>query len=79
MKNEMIDTKKKIEVDGIVTENLPGTKFRVKIDLDGAEHELIGHLSGKMRMNYIKLGIGDRVKVEIPPYDLTKGRIVYRY
>jgi translation initiation factor IF-1 len=75
----MIDTKKKIEVDGIVSENLPGTKFRVKIDLEGTEHEIVGHLSGKMRMNYIKLGVGDRVKVEIPPYDLTKGRIVYRY
>jgi len=77
--NKTIDTKKKIEVDGIVTENLPGTKFRVKIDLEGKEHEIIGHLSGKMRMHYIKLGIGDRVKVEIPPYDITKGRIVYRH
>jgi translation initiation factor IF-1 len=72
------NSKGKIEVEGIVTENLPGTKFRVQIDMKGKEHEIIGHLSGKMRMNYIKLNVGDRVRVEIPPTDLEKGRITYR-
>jgi len=77
--NSIIDPKKKIEVDGIITENMPGTKFRVKLDLEGKDHEIIAHLSGKMRMNYIKLNIGDKVKVEIPLYDLDRGRIIYRY
>jgi translation initiation factor IF-1 len=76
---EIVDPKKKLEVDGIVIENMPGTKFRVKVELKGKEHEIIGHLSGKMRMNYIKLNLGDKVKVEIPLYDLNMGRIVYRY
>ena len=74
-----IDPKQKIEIDGIVTENMPGTKFKVKVELKEKEHEIIGHLSGKMRMNYIKLNVGDKVRVEIPLYDLNKGRIVYRY
>lgn len=77
--NKVIDPKKIIELDGVVTENMPGTKFRVKVDLKGKEHEIIGHLSGKMRMNYIKLNLGDKVRVEIPLYDLNRGRIVYRY
>lgn len=76
---KIVDPKKKIEVDGIVSENMPGIKFRVKVDMKGKEHEIIGHLSGKMRRNYIKLNVGDKVKVEIPLYDLEKGRIVYRY
>lgn len=78
-KNKIKDPKKKIVVDGVVTENMPGTKFRVEVELEGKEHEIIGHLSGKMRMNYIKLNLGDKVRVEIPLYDLNKGRIVYRY
>jgi translation initiation factor IF-1 len=76
---KMIDSKKKIEVDGIVTENMPGTQFRVEVELAGKKHEILAHISGKMRMNYIKLNVGDKVKVEIPPMDLEKGRIVYRY
>lgn len=76
---KVLDPKKKIEVDGIVTENMPGTKFRVKIELKGKEHEILGHLSGKMRMHYIKLNVGDKVKVEMSLYDLSKCRIVYRY
>jgi len=64
-----------IQLEGVVTETLPGTKFRVKID-DG--HELLAHISGKMRMNYIKILPGDKVIVEVSPYDLTKGRIVRR-
>lgn len=66
-----------IELDGVVTENLPNAKFRVK--LDEGDLELIAHVSGKMRMHYIRILPGDRVKVEISPYDLTKGRIVYRF
>ncbi|MBN2016154.1 translation initiation factor IF-1 [Candidatus Dojkabacteria bacterium] len=76
---EILDPKKKIEVDGVVIENLPGTKFRVEVEIKGEKHEILGHLSGKMRMNYIKLNVGDTVKVEIPLYDPSKGRIVYRY
>ena len=64
-----------IQVEGSVTEVLPGTKFKVEID-DG--HILLAHISGKMRMNYIKILPGDKVIVEMSPYDLTKGRIVRR-
>lgn len=64
-----------VQVEGIVTETLPGTKFKVKID---DNHELLAHISGKMRMNYIKILPGDKVIVEMSPYDLTKGRIVRR-
>lgn len=66
-----------IEVEGVVLENLPNARFRVK--LDEGDHELLAHVSGKMRMHYIRILPGDRVKVEISPYDLTRGRIVYRY
>lgn len=65
-----------IEVTGEVLENLPNTLFRVKLD-DG--RIILCHLSGKMRIHYIKIMPGDRVKVEMSPYDQTKGRIVYRY
>jgi translation initiation factor IF-1 len=71
--------KKRYEVDGIVEECLPNTIFRIRLDLEGKNHEVTGHLSGKMRLHYIKIMKGDRVKVEISPYDLEKGRIVYRY
>lgn len=77
--NKIPDPKAKLELDGVVTENLPGTKFKVMVELKGKEHEVVGHLSGKMRMNYIKLKIGDKVKIEIPVYDINKGRITYRY
>ena len=70
---------KKFEVDGVVEECLPNTIFRVSLDLDGKEHEVIAHLSGKMRLHYIKILKGDKVKVEISPYDLDKARIIYRY
>jgi len=69
----------KFEVDGEVTEVLPNTLFKVKLDLEGKDHTVQGHISGKMRMNYIKLGLGDKVRVELTPYDLSKGRIIYRY
>ena len=65
-----------IEVDGVITEALPNTLFKVKLE-NG--HEILGHISGKLRMNYIKILPGDKVKVELSPYDLTKGRITYRF
>ena len=65
-----------IEKGGEVIEALPNAQFRVRLE-NG--HEILGLLSGKMRMNYIKILPGDRVKVELSPYDLSKGRIVYRY
>jgi len=63
-------------MDGVITETLPNAMFRVKLD-NG--HELTAVISGKMRMNYIKILVGDRVTVEMSPYDLSKGRIIYRY
>lgn len=65
-----------IEVEGVIVESLPNAMFRVEID-NGAL--LLCHISGKIRKNYIKLYTGDRVKVEMSIYDLTKGRIVYRF
>ncbi len=65
-----------LEVRGRIDEVLPGAKFRVILE-NG--HEVIAHLSGKMRVNNIRLGVGDEVKVEMTPYDLTKGRITYRF
>ncbi len=67
---------KSIELDGEVIEALPNAQFRVRLE-NG--HAILGLLSGKMRMYYIKILPGDRVKVELSPFDLTKGRIVYRY
>lgn len=64
-----------IKVDGVIKEALPNATFRVELE-NG--HEIIAHVSGKMRMHYIKMVPGDKVKVEISPYDLTKGRITYR-
>jgi len=60
----------------VVTEALPNTTFRVTLE-NG--HEILAHSSGKMRMNYIRILPGDKVKVELSPYDLTRGRITYRY
>lgn len=70
----------KIEVEGVVLETLPNTLFRVKLDNESYQnHIVLAHLSGKMRMNYITILPGDRVKLEISIYDLAKGRITYRY
>ncbi len=66
----------KIEVEGTVVEALPGTQFRVELD-NG--HEVLAYLSGKMRKYYIRILLGDRVRVELSPYDLTRGRITYRF
>ncbi|MBH41530.1 MAG: translation initiation factor IF-1 [Candidatus Magasanikbacteria bacterium] len=64
-----------IVVNGTIDEVLPGGTFRVRLE---NEHEIIAHLGGKMRMHRIRLGVGDDVRVEMTPYDLTKGRITYR-
>lgn len=64
-----------IEVEGTVVEPLPNAMFRVKLD-NG--HRVLAHVSGKMRMHYIRILSGDRVKIELSPYDLTRGRITYR-
>ncbi len=65
-----------IEVEGVVTEALPNTQFRVELE---SAHNVLAHISGKMRMNYIRILPGDRVKVELSPYDLSRGRITYRF
>ncbi|MER3402814.1 MAG: translation initiation factor IF-1 [Armatimonadota bacterium] len=67
---------KEIEVEGTVVECLPNTTFKVEIE---GGHTILAHLSGKMRINFIRILPGDRVKVALSPYDLTRGRIVYRY
>jgi translation initiation factor IF-1 len=67
---------KMIVVDGNILENLPNASFRVKLE-NG--HEVLAHISGKMRMHYIKILPGDKVTVELSPYDLSRGRITYRY
>ncbi len=66
----------KIQVEGNVIEALPGTQFKVRLD-NG--HEVLAYLSGKMRKYYIRILLGDRVRVEMSPYDLSRGRIVYRH
>ena len=66
----------KIQVDGEVIDALPNAMFKVRLEND---HEIVAHISGKMRMHYIRILPGDRVTVDISPYDLTKGRITYRH
>ncbi len=65
-----------IQVEGTVIEALPNATFRVKLEND---HQLLAHISGKMRMHFIRILPGDKVTVELSPYDLSRGRIVYRY
>ena len=65
----------KIKADGVVVEALPGTQFRVRLE-NG--HEVLAYLSGKMRKHYIRILLGDRVSLEMSPYDLTRGRITFR-
>ena len=65
-----------IEVEGTVLESLPNAMFRVKLE---NEHEILAHISGKIRMNFIKILPGDKVTVELTPYDLNRGRITYRF
>lgn len=68
--------KDKLEVEGTITELLPNTQFKVELD-NG--HKVLAYLSGRMRKYYIRILLGDRVRVEMTPYDLTRGRITYRY
>ncbi|MBM4424757.1 MAG: translation initiation factor IF-1 [Chloroflexi bacterium] len=72
----MAKTEEKIEVEGMVVEALPSTQFTVELD---NKHRVLAYLSGKMRKYYIRILLGDRVKVELSPYDLTRGRITYRF
>ncbi|MCE5545068.1 translation initiation factor IF-1 [Staphylococcus aureus] len=65
-----------IELEGTVLDTLPNAMFKVELE-NG--HEILAHVSGKIRMNYIRILPGDKVTVEMPPYDLTRGRITYRY
>jgi len=74
--NEEPDKEKGIEVEGVVVENLPNAMFRVQLQ---AGHEIMAHVSGKIRMHFIRILPGDRVLVELSPYDLMRGRILYRY
>jgi translation initiation factor IF-1 len=72
----MADSKDKLVTEGTVVEALPNTNFRVELD-NG--HEVLAYLSGKMRKYYIRVLLGDRVRVELSPYDLERGRIIYRF
>jgi len=67
-----------IEVEATVKAALPNAMFRLEIEMGQKKHEVIGHVSGKMRRNYIRITPGDKVVVQLSPYDLTKGRIVFR-
>ena len=71
----MASNKEVIELTGVIVETLPGTQFKVELE-NG--HQIIAHVAGRMRKNYIRLVPGDSVTVEMTPYDLTKGRITYR-
>ena len=70
-----MDPKKAIELEGIIMSVLPGTMFRVAL---ANEHLVLAHISGKMRKRFIRLTVGDRVRLEMSPYDVDKARIVYR-
>lgn len=72
----MTKTEDKLLIEGTIIEALPGTQFRVELE-NG--HTVLAYPSGKMRKNYIRILLGERVRLEISPYDLTRGRIVYRY
>lgn len=76
MAREVKQKEQKMEMMGQVIEALPGTQFKVELE-NG--HEILAYLSGKMRRYYIRILLGDQVRVEISPYDLTRGRIVYRF
>jgi translation initiation factor IF-1 len=74
----MVKSEDVIEVEATVKVSLPNAMFRLEIQMGENKHEIIGHISGKMRRNYIRITPGDKVLVQLSPYDLTKGRIVYR-
>lgn len=67
-----------IEVEAVVIEPLPNAMFRVEVELNETKHQVLAHISGKMRKHFIRILPGDRVLVELSPYDLKRGRIVYR-
>jgi len=67
-----------IEVEAVVKTALPNAMFRLEVDIGGTKREIIGHISGKMRRNYIRITPGDKVLVQLSPYDLAKGRIIFR-
>ncbi len=69
-------SQEKVVVEGTIVEALPNTQFRVELE---SGHEVLAYISGKMRKYYIRILLGDKVRVELSPYDLTRGRIVYRY
>ena len=73
----MVKNKETLEVKAVVLEALPNAMF--KVELIDTKHQLLAHISGKMRKNFIKILPGDKVLVEISPYDLTRGRIIYRF
>lgn len=70
-----MDKEERIEMEGVIAEKLPNNMFRVELE---NKHIVLAHVSGKMRMNYINILPGDKVRVELSPYDLSRGRIVYR-
>lgn len=72
-----VEKEQGIEVEGVVIENLPNARFRVK--LEEGDLEVLAHVSGKMRMHYIRILPGDKVRLELSAYDLTRGRITYRF
>jgi translation initiation factor IF-1 len=74
-RNSITSSEKSIEVEGVITVVLPGTMFRVRLD---NQHEVLAHISGKMRKHFVRLTAGDRVRLEMSPYDLSKARITYR-
>jgi translation initiation factor IF-1 len=76
MECDFLAKEESIKVDGIIKETLPNATFIVKLD---SGHEVLAHISGKMRMHFIKILPGDKVSLELSPYDLTRGRITYRY
>jgi len=67
-----------ITIDGVIKETLPSAMFRVEVEIGAKAHEVLAHVSGKMRMHFIKILPGDVVTLEISPYDLSRGRITYR-
>ena len=75
-KKEEYEKEGHIEVEGKVVEAMPNTMFRVELD---SGHTVLAHISGKIRMSFIRISLGDRVKVELSPYDLKRGRITWRY
>ena len=75
-KKQNIEKEEHIEVEGKIIEALPNAMFRVELDTG---HTVLAHISGKIRMSFIRISLGDRVKVELSPYDLSRGRITWRY